>query len=369
MSVIILTVISLWLLFRSGGPQETIVPSTTEGMEDITSKPITPPAETESAIFTLSNYAAISPVVLDNKVLYYSKDNGFIYETDLEGKSTKQITNISIPNLITSIWSFDKSQAINIYEDNGRVKKAIFNISAQKAIELNSNIKFINFSPNKNKIAYQFVDERLGINKISIADSNDTNWQTIFNIRIDNAKIYWPSENLLAITTPPSGLIKGSALIKKIDDSQSGLIKLITDAYGLTIKYSDDGAKLIFSQTDQYGHNPSIYLLKDGNFSENLNISTISDKCAFSKNNNLYCAVPEVINGSLILPDDFYKGLTSFSDTLKKIDLINNRTSTIFNPKDFNKDFNMSDLTVSPNEDYLVFINKKDGLLYSIKIK
>ncbi|KKP98043.1 MAG: hypothetical protein US06_C0012G0019, partial [Parcubacteria group bacterium GW2011_GWC2_36_17] len=106
-----------------------------------------------------------------------------------------------------------------------------------------------------------------------------------------------------------------------------------------------------------------------GGVAEKTNLNTLSDKCAFSKNNNIYCAIPKIINGSLILPDDFYKNIANFSDIFFKIDMANNKSSIIFDPADFKYDFNASDLNISPNEDYIIFVNKKDGLLYSIKIK
>lgn len=356
----------LWLVFRTP-TEKTITEETPE--EIIATVPITPPKEGEFTIFNLSDTAVLSPAISGNKALYYSKLNGNVLETDFEGGSSRTVTNISIPNLLTAAWSYDKSKAINIYQENGTIKKVLFDFSTQKAVQLDSRIKFVNFAQNKDKIAYQFIDESLGTNKIAIADSNGLNWKNIFSTRAENLKIYWPSENTVAFATSPSGLALGSAFTKKIDDESSGLTKTISDAFGLTIKYSPDGSRLLYSKTDQFGHNPSLHLIRDGGSAENLNLSTLSDKCVFSQNNNIYCAVPKIINGSLVLPDDFYKNTANFSDVFFKIDASANRSSILLDPADFKYDFNASDIQISPNEDYLVFINKKDGLLYSVKIK
>ena len=364
--VLIVAGFILWLLFKT--PTKIPITEKPAPEEEITI-PITPQTEGEFTIFKLSDVAVISPIISDNKVLYYSKLNGNVLKTDFEGKSIQPLTNIAIPNLITTVWSFDKSQTINIYQENDVVKKVLFDFASQKATQLDSKIKSISFAPNQNKIAYQFIDDSLGKNTITIADSNGLNWKDIFNIRMENIRLYWTKDNLLTLTSAPSGIVKGSALTIDTTPKIISLKKLISDIYGLTIKYSPDGKNLIYSQTDQYGHNPTLHLIKEGGVAEKTNLNTLSDKCAFSKNNNIYCAIPKIINGSLILPDDFYKNIANFSDIFFKIDMANNKSSIIFDPADFKYDFNASDLNISPNEDYIIFINKKDGLLYSIKIK
>ncbi|KKQ42479.1 MAG: hypothetical protein US61_C0025G0009 [Parcubacteria group bacterium GW2011_GWE2_37_8] len=364
--VLIIAGFILWLLFKT--PTKIPITEKPAPEEEITI-PITPQTEGEFTIFKLSDVAVISPIISDNKVLYYSKLNGNVLKTDFEGKSIQPLTNIAIPNLITTVWSFDKSQTINIYQENDVVKKVLFDFASQKATQLDSKIKSVSFAPNQNKIAYQFIDDSLGKNTITIADSNGLNWKDIFNIRMENIRLYWTKDNLLTLTSAPSGIVKGSALTIDTTPKIISLKKLISDIYGLTIKYSPDGKNLIYSQTDQYGHNPTLHLIKEGGVAEKTNLNTLSDKCAFSKNNNIYCAIPKIINGSLILPDDFYKNIANFSDIFFKIDMANNKSSIIFDPADFKYDFNASDLNISPNEDYIIFINKKDGLLYSIKIK
>lgn len=364
--IVIFVGLILWLLFRTPTEQPLV---TEEPFEEEITTPITPPGEEERfTVFKLSDVAVVSPAISGSKVLYYSKLNGNVYETDFEGKNTTAKTNINIPDIITTVWSYDKSKAINIYKENDVVKKVLFDFVTQKAVQLDSRINWVTFAPNKDKIAYQFVDRQLGTNKIATADPSGINFQSIFPIRMENVRVYWPSDDLITITTPTSGLVSGTALSKKISEPASGLNKIINSANGLTIKYSTDGTRLLYSATDSFGHNPALYLTAN-NLTNTLNMNTLSDKCAFSQANNIYCAVPRLINGSLVLPDDFYKNTANFSDIFFKIDATGNRSSILLDPQDLKYDFNASDIQISPDENYVVFINKKDGLLYSIKIK
>lgn len=365
--IILIATVILWLLFKSPAQQPTTT-ETTPTTETEVSTPLTPVKEGEFTVFKLSDVAAISPTISSDRVLYYSKTNGNVFSTDFEGKSKDTITNIFIPNLITTVWSFDKSNAINIYKENELIKKVLFNFNSQKATQIDSRIKFVNFAPNENKIVYQFIDQSLNTNKIAISDPSGLNWKSLQSIRMEDVKLFWPKNDTVAILTSPSGLAKGSLLTTNPDNGNA-LNKIISEVFGLTVRFSPDGNTILYSQTDQYGHNPTIYTIKDGELPDKANINTISDKCAFSVTNNIYCAVPSKINGSLVLPDDFYKNTANFSDIFFKIDASNNRSAAIFNPADFKYDFNASDLIVSPDENYIIFINKRDGLLYSIKIK
>lgn len=364
--IVFFAILILWLLFRT--PTAEKPPVAEQPTEEEITPPITPPKEEEFAVFKLSDVAAISPTISGNKVLYYSKLNGNVYETDFKGEETQPKTNINITDLITTIWSRDKTKAINIYKENEVVKKVFFDFATKKATQLDSRIKWASFASDKDRIAYQFVDESLGTNKIAVADPNGLNFQSVFPLRMADVRVYWPSEDIVAFATAPSGLVPGAAFSKTVSNPEAGLTKLVDNANGLTIKYSTDGSRLLYSKTDQFGHSPTLSLIKDG-ATDNLNINTISDKCAFSQNNNIYCAVPRLINGSLVLPDDFYKNTANFSDIFFKIDAAGNRSSIIFDPADLKYDFNATDISISSNEDYLIFVNKKDGLLYSIKIK
>lgn len=366
--ILIITSLALWFLFKSPATQTEKTQTTSE---DETSTPITQTEEGELTVFKLSDVAVSSPVISGNNVLYYSKETGNVLSTDLQGESTKSVTNFRIPDIITNIWSPDKAKVINIYKENDSIKKVLYDFSSNKAIPLDSRIKFVNFSTSQNRIVYQFIDSRLGINKISISDPDGLNWKTLQNIRMENVRLFWPKQDLIAILTAPSGLVKGSLLTTNANGGS--LVRVLSDLFGLTVQYSSDGSFLLYSTTDQSGHSPSLHLLKEGDTNpQNLQINTISDKCAFSQNNNIYCAIPSITNGSLVLPDDFYKNIANFSDSFFKIDTLNNRSFSLFDSsfiRGLGYDFNVSELVISPDEDYLIFVNKKDGLLYSIKIK
>ena len=96
---------------------------------------------------------------------------------------------------------------------------------------------------------------------------------------------------------------------------------------------------------------------------------TLPEKCVWSKTNEnvVYCGVPKNIIGSKY-PDSWYKGIISFNDDIYRIDLdVNSKRKIVVTGQPDGLD--ATGLILSTNEDYLSLINKKDGKIWTIKLK
>ena len=78
----------------------------------------------------------------------------------------------------------------------------------------------------------------------------------------------------------------------------------------------------------------------------------------------IYCGVPNLIP-HLDYPDEWYQGIVSFNDSIWKVNISTGEISLLLEETntDIIKPF------LSPNEDYFIFINKKDNTLWSFKLK
>ncbi|KKS65976.1 MAG: hypothetical protein UV36_C0038G0004 [Parcubacteria group bacterium GW2011_GWC2_42_6] len=94
----------------------------------------------------------------------------------------------------------------------------------------------------------------------------------------------------------------------------------------------------------------------------------MADKCVWSKDGvTIFCALPQKMTTNAVWPDDYYKGLVVLEDDFYKIDL-SASTKTKIAGSSTETGYDAQDLFLSPKEDYLFFVNKKDGLLYSLKL-
>lgn len=326
--------------------------------------PTRPPISAEIApkvlpkIMALTNEPVIGATLFADgkKVIYFLKENGKIYQTSFDGIETEEVSGNVISGLIDVLWSPKKDQAINIFKD----KKYLYDFSTDRAILYNRNIQEITWSPDGSKVAYLYQQGDESV--ISIAEPDSTGYQDIFQTRMKDLVLDWTGEKI-SLKTAPSGL--ASTNLYALNPKTKKLNKVIGDIYGLEVKWSLDGKKLLYQATTSKGKQLNLFLMNaDGSGLKNLDLATLVEKCAWSENNLLiYCAVPSLISSSMIMPDDWYKGVFTSQDIFFKID-----------PETGNKikiaegDYDATNLFVSPNGDKLFFINKNDGLLYVINL-
>ena len=339
-------------------------PGLTTGEQD------TPPTnQTSSQIKALSQEPVLGVTIEGQKVKYYSADNGNVFTSDFSGSGTTLTSSSVLLNLIKVLWSPDKNKVIAILNQDGKDKKYLYDYKTKSSTPLDDNIEWISWSPKEDRIAYQYYNSQTQENNISIANSNGSNWTNIFQTRMKNLIVEWPKSDQVAIRTRPSGLAQSDAYT--ISLSGNDFEKVIDKTYGLTLLWSPLGDKVLFSTTDSQGKNLKLKLinLKTKTIKE-LGVVTLPEKCAWSGDNRtIFCAVPKKISDFAVLPDDYYKKIISFSDDFWRINTDEERVTPIYSTENEKAAaYDAKDMLLSPLEDYLLFINQKDGRLYSLSL-
>jgi hypothetical protein len=176
----------------------------------------------------------------------------------------------------------------------------------------------------------------------------------------------WASSQKIGITTKPTGELPGYAYAL---DSKTGALKKMTGGEnGLTTLMSPDGKKLLYST---YANNALTLSLLDLSTGKTMSVSpsTLPEKCVWTKDSKkIYCAGPtKAVNA--LYPDDWYQGKMSFDDALWMIEASSGTGNIIY---DFisknNVHIDATNLTLNAAEDYLGFINKKDGILWGFDL-
>jgi len=94
-------------------------------------------------------------------------------------------------------------------------------------------------------------------------------------------------------------------------------------------------------------------------------LKTLSEKCAWAPDNiTLYCAATaSPAHGAY--PDDWYQGIVSFNDNIWRINTDTNAMSSVLVPMSrANQPMDITHMVLTPDQNYLVFINKKDSTLW-----
>ncbi|MBU1179068.1 hypothetical protein KKB69_01915 [Patescibacteria group bacterium] len=304
------------------------------------------------------------------KINYFEQSTGHLYEISPRGGEKKQISITTIPKVFETVWSNDLSKAALKYIDPETDSLRTFLVSSPTTSTTTTtnqlegsflplNLSAIVMSPSQEKIFYLLKNN--GVTGVT-ASLENKNQKEIFSSPFENFLIKWPQKDIITIQTKPSASIEG--YFYSLNPQTGDFSKIIGGIKGLTALYSSVGNKVIYSQSEKNGFSAKIYDAKEKTFSD-FSYKVLPEKCFFSptKENLIYCAAPKSIPGGNY-PNDWYKGLISFEDSLWAIDLANGSTKIIMD-----KDgFDAINLFTDDSENYLLFQNKKDGALWSLQL-
>ena len=317
-------------------------------------------------------------------VLYMERSTGNIYKINLDGTEKTRLSNTTIPKIFETLWSYKSDKIMARYfedpaKDDIKLKIKTFTASISqmfkatstsgvelKGVALSPTITEIAVSPSEDKIFYLNETES-GLTEGVVADFNNKNQKKIFELPFGEFNATWPTKDSIALLTKPSFDTEG--FLYFLNSKTGTLIKVLGNVNGLTTVVSPEGDKIVFSGVGRDGMESRIYNAKNNTFSD-LGFLTLADKCVWGKKNKLpagrmiYCAVPLGAIGSR-QPDDWYKGKESFSDELWSKNISTGENKIILDS------FGADIINISANADdgYLIFINKNDGTLWSLKLQ
>ena len=301
-------------------------------------------------------------------IKYYLKNDGRVAKSNFDGSSSAVAQNTALPDLYWAVWSPDKKKVLSFFKTPSAVKRYSFDYNSRQGVVLSENIKSAAFSPSGEKIVYQYVKEQNQQNDIAVANADTSNWKIIFQTRLENLVVLWPRPDKIYLLDMPSGAKKGSLF--SLSYPAGDFKKIVSDKFGFSAKISPDGQKILYQTTDERGKNLKLFVSDSGGDNESpLPVATLAEKCVWSQDSqNIFCAVPQKLSEFAIWPDDYSGGRITVKDDFYIIDTATNKKTKIAGSSD-QQTFDATELTLSPQEDYLFFIDRLAGFVYGIKLR
>ncbi len=289
---------------------------------------------------------------------------GHIYDAKKGGNPTK-ISNVTIPQIKEALWGKDgKNLVLRYLKEDSSIQTfgaSISTSSISTAISgsfLPSEIKAIGVSDNKTL----YANPGRASGSIYLADISGNKRTEVFNSPFTDWAISFENQKTAFIYTKPSGLSDGSGFI--LDLARGVVTKMSGTALGLEGMISPSAEHILVSYTNGSTVGSSVYSISKKTYTD-ITPGTFASKCAWSQTDSkkIYCAIPKDINPGTY-PDDWYKGLVSFSDSLWKIDVETGEMELVFDPVLEGHIFDISKLVIGPQDKEIAITNKKDLSLW-----
>lgn len=321
--------------------------------------------------------------VINTSVRYIERGLGNIFETNLATYKESRIVNETRPHLSEALWGNNGNSVVVRFVDDvtsGVIISHIVNIKAPslsnststldtpsgflptEEVYLPDSVPFMSMAEDNSDSLF-YLNGKNGL----VTTSTNAAASNIFSSVFTEWLPQYPNQKLVTLTTRPSADVPGHMFF--VDTKTKAVTKVLGNINGLTTLTNHDGKLVLYSETKDNAPQLSLYDVTK-KISIPLYLRALPEKCVWGiKNPTLaYCAVPQTVPQGTY-PDQWYQGVVSFSDNIWVIDSTTYDSHKILTPSD-NKvsQLDITNLSISPDDSYLIFTNKIDFTpwLYSI---
>ena len=331
-----------------------------------------------SNLFRISAEPVAGAVILNKNastaiVRYVDRATGHIYDVNLTTLIKTKVSNQTLPKIYEAYFRPDGNVVLLRFlkDDSDTVENISLTLTPPvmpttlytiTSASLRGNIGAVAVGTG-NTLIYTLKDT----SSIVSSAFNGTGEKTLLASPFKDWRLAIAGSALLAY---PKASATASGVVYTLGISGGGLTKVLGPLSGLTAIPGPTGNRILYS----YVENGEIRL-----FAKNLANkteteilpTTLAEKCIWSvkKIGIVFCASPADEPEARDL-DTWYRGLTHFSDRLWQFDTNQDIAQVLVEPEStLNISIDAVDLKLSPNENYLVFINKIDLSLWGLKIE
>ncbi len=318
-----------------------------------------------------------------NVFRYIERSTGHLYEAREDSLTQTRLSNTTIPRVVDAFFTKDGQRAVlRILKEDQETVDTLSARVVPKSTTTASSASAVpdGFALEGPYLSQNIVDARISANGLTYLLPQNTGGSTLITSTFDDLskKIVFDSPlknwvvsrinaNKILMTTKADSRTSGFSYL--INNQNSAVEKLMGDLPGLTTLMSPDEKWLIYS-VSRNNELSTFVLNTETNETKKFGVNTLPEKCVFSpKNFNIvYCGGPTQMP-RVTLPESWYQGTVSLDDNLWKADLSTQNYEQLLGDKEeVEQSFDMTKLEVSPDDEFILFVNKKDLTLWSLEI-
>lgn len=295
----------------------------------------------------------------DIEVRFIERQSGNLYAYRVHARTLTRISNQTIPGVREAVWLSDGSQAyLRFLSEDAEIHMETYALPAEGegGFFLEQDLMDVAATSTTGLLTLQ-SDTNGAIGTIASADGSTP--KTAFTTTLSSFVSSFFGRGYLVSTKPSAGLSGYSFSVS----SAGTWSRLLGPLPGLSVIGNQTGAEVLYSDSGTGGLRTTL-MDTATHTAVPLPIATLAEKCVFSTDGGTaYCAVPRALGGTL--PDDWYRGVVSFSDRIWQVSIGERSATLLVDPTEVGQvDIDAVSLTPDPTNDVLVFTNKKDGSLW-----
>lgn len=299
---------------------------------------------------------------------FYNKSDGKFYRLTPAG-DVAELSSKTFYNVENVAWAPSADKAVLEYPDGSNI---IYDFASEKQITLPKHWEEFEFSPDSEKIAAKSMDEDPDNRWLVTVDSNGANVKPIELLGNNAGKVqvaYSPTGQVVAFssTGEAQGFSRQDILLLGLNGENFKALRV--NGLGFEGKWSTSGERLLYSVYNADSDYKPVVWITDaagdniGTNRRNLGLNTWVDKCAFSDDVTLYCAVPQTLDrGAGFQP----KLANKISDVFYKVNITTGLKTLLAVPSD---QYTAKDLMISADEEFLFFTDANTGAIEKIQLK
>ena len=305
---------------------------------------------------------------------YVDRATGHISEVKLSTMERSKILNVTRPKIYQAIWKKDGSGFVERTLD---AEENVVNTSVSLVQSTSTSSTTEPYIIRSTLLKGEVGEIVLGLESSLIYNLTDSGVvatsnflgekpKTLFTLPFTSWRIAPVSTTTALLTTKPSVMGQGYSYLTNL--STGKLTKILGPLSGLSAKVKSDSSRVIYSYIDNNKLELRARDLKTGVVTDILP-KTLADKCTWSKRVGgiVYCAAPKTLPPGL--PDSWYQGEVGFTDSFWRFNIDTDTAEELYVPQiDSEGIIDVYLPELSPDQDYIVFINKADLSLWVLKL-
>lgn len=307
----------------------------------------------------LGTTSSTTQTMPDVDVRFIDRASGNIYSYIVHARTLTRRSNKTLPGIQTASWVPDGSLAyVQFLTASGSDGEHVATYALPESGEGGSFLE--------QDLAEAKVSSSTGLFTLltstsgsvgTISKIDGTSPRTLFTSLISSLIVYPAGSTYFAHTKASSQTFGYGFQI-----AGGSFSRILGPLAGLTLLPSPYGKSLLYSYVDSGVVHLAVIDIKNRTATA-LPLATLTEKCVWADESTVYCGVPTDISGNL--PDDWYQGVTAFSDRIWRIDMNARVATLIVDPTQVAKTaIDAVALTIDPKQDVLVFMDKTTGSLW-----